>query len=185
MAEMCPICKSPRQAQIEAEYIRGEITAEEIMAEMEIDLVGILIHFEHHPMAVEKAAAEKESRLAEISTTTQSLILTQTDSSDSGPVDVTSMRVKILASMLESLQMKFEEIMATKQVSGISNIAKEIRETMREIEKVKREEKISMADKTSSLFEEHRSMTRFLLHNLCDSCMAKYEEWLKETRYSK
>jgi len=194
--ENCPICLHPLQAQIEAKYIQGEMSAVDIVANVgdeHIDLMGVLIHFNDHPMAVEKEAEKKarNRRLRDIESGPKH----EPKSSEEEDYKIITVpakrkkreysgsnRVETLEEMLEVLKSKFNELMLTKQLSGIANVSREIRETMREIDKVKKEDRATQADRTADLFTEHRSMNRFLLHNLCEPCMNKYEEWLKGTQ---
>lgn len=197
----CAICTLhiQLQAQIEAKYIQGELSAVQMVAQLgaeHIDLMGVLVHFQDHETAVEKEAESKarDRRLRDARRVVDTPVKEE-DVEEEGEDDfkvmrvpakarraaVGSRRVEDLEKMLEILQSKFKEIMITKQLSGISALAREIRETMREIDKVRKEERATLADRTEDLFTEHRSMNRFLLHNLCPDCMAKYEGWLKGT----
>ena len=59
----CPICTHPHQAQIEAQYVQGRMSADDVVTaigEEHIDILGVLTHFEFHAMAVEKEAEKKE-----------------------------------------------------------------------------------------------------------------------------
>lgn len=182
-AEDCPICKHQLQAQIEAEFISQSKTVFDIIALLgkdAIDEEGVLAHFNRHPSAVENAAEEKERR--------RRLIEIQSGPADP-PVIIPTGAVEdntlvVLVGMQDVLTRKFNEIMLTKQTVGLTQIAKEIRETMKEIERVKKKRKTSMADRSDELLAEHRSMNRFLLHNLCSECTAKYKDFLKQSIYA-
>lgn len=178
----CLICNHQLQAQIEAEWIQGEKSLLDVAAifDGEMDEHAVLMHFETHPTAVEKAAEEKQvkRRLNEVQndkepTTVPSPMVQSDDGS-----------LELLQDMMEVLKQKFNDIILTKQISGLTQVSKEIRETMREIERVKKKRKASMADRSDELLAEHRHMNRYLLHNLCEECITNYRKFLTETTYT-
>ena len=166
--EECLICTHPLQAQIEAEFVSGVKSINDIVAFLgETDILEVMVHFEDHPMALEKAAEDKQTkrRLKEVSMKKEERSEKSIDKVTPYIEDGTS-SLTILEEMSDILQLKFNEVVMTKQAHGISQIAREIRETLKEIARVRKERKRTLADKTSELFDEHRAMTRWLLHNM-------------------
>lgn len=178
--EKCPICSLPTglRAQIEAEYIRGTLSVNDIAMRMkeegaDIDLLNIMVHLQDHGSSIEEEVERRKKFRGE----EMESEYTPEPLPEIPPDEVDSLQ--FLYRIFELLEIKLGQIAQSKAVSGISAITKELRETLREIDRVKKERKGSLADRTAALLGEHDEMNRFLAHNLCNLCMEKYLSFLR------
>jgi len=179
--ENCPLCLLPTglRAQIEAEYIRGTLSVNDIAIRMkedgaDVDLLEIMVHLSDHDSTIEEEVERKKKFRGE---KMESEYIPEPLPMVTSAEDVDSL--EFLYRIFELLEVKLGQIAQSKSASGISAITKELRETLREIERVKKERKGSLADRTAALLDEHDEMNRFLAHSLCNICMEKYLSFLR------
>lgn len=83
--------------------------------------------------------------------------------------------LKALHRLYWILDKKLRLLLGGKSVQGVSQIVGEMRKTMIDIDRVKKEQKASLADRTDELIEQFNDLNDWLLFNLCDTCTAKIE----------
>jgi len=191
----CPLCGHPEQAQIEAEFIDGVINANDVVAKIgreSIDILGTLVHMDEHELAMGKEITE----LKELMDPKDVAIImekeAETPVSYEEPYEEESLPVitdrkqvrdidtlKALHRLYWILDKKLRTLLTGKSVQGVSQIVGEMRKTMIDIDRVKKEQKASLADRTDELLEEFDELNDWLLFNLCDECTAKLEKVLK------
>lgn len=184
MEEECAVCNHPRamRARIEAEFVAGTMTLLDVMNQMEegtIDEIGVLIHFNDHGTVIEEEVARKrasEKSGPQIPNKSEPYLL---EPLPDLLVEDESNQLEVLKYMLRIMKQKFEGMVLSKHVQALGTLSREIRETLKEIERVKKEGKRTLADKTSGLLEEHRQMNKFLMHNLCVEDLDKYQKFLR------
>lgn len=181
----CPLCNyDPRlKAQIESDYIAATISASDV-ADMfdDMDILEVLVHFEDHELSLEEEVERKKKILGDPqkdSEAQEELVKEYTpEPLPSVPRDGVD-SLGMLYQMYAMLEDKLYQVANSKQVSGLGTITKELRETLREIERIKKDQKASMSDRTENFMFEHREMNRFLMYNLCNLCMEKYQAFLR------
>lgn len=180
------MCGHGEQAQIEALFIKGDISATDIVLKLgrdKIDTEDVLVHMNEHPLSLGDEVDRRKGLLG----------MTEEEEPYQDPyeeeplpdVDKPKIRKTIatlpaLHTMYFILEAKLNKILAGKGVSGLSTIIKEMRQTLIEINRVKKEQKASLADRTDELFQEFEDLNDWLLFNLCDDCRLSLEKVLKK-----
>lgn len=182
MSKNCPLCKHPTQAQIEAQFIQGTMSVVDIVErldgeDIDADEELILMHFNTHETVIDKAVREKQKvdRTAPRVTTEDVLGEVDPNEDDFEGEDA----LALLIYMLDQLRNKFDSTLLQKGSPNISHLTREIRETLKEIERVRKVQKHSQVDRAKELRDEHRSMNKWLLYNLCKTDLAKYQAFLR------
>lgn len=184
--DKCALCGHGEQAQIEALFIKGDISATDIVLKLgkdKIEAEDVLVHMNDHPLALE----EEVDRRKELLQMNEEEVSYQ-DPYEEEPfptLDKPKIRKSIatlpaLHSMYFILEAKLNKILAGKGVSGLSTIIKEMRQTLIEINRTKKEQKASLADRTDELFQEFEDLNDWLLFNLCDDCRLSLEKVLRK-----
>lgn len=181
------MCGHGEQAQIEALFIKGEISAIDIVTKLgrdKIDEDGVLAHMNDHPLSLSDEVDRRKGLL-----NMEESEVTYQDPYEEEPLPLAEGKPKIrksiatlpaLHTMYFILEQKLNKILQGKGVSGLSTIIKEMRQTLIEINRVKKEQKASLADRTDELFQEFEDLNDWLLFNLCDDCRLNLEKILKK-----
>lgn len=189
----CPLCGHPEQAQIEAEFIDGVINANDVVAKIGrefIDVLGTLVHMDEHELAMEKEINELKELMdpKEVQSIMEKEALTKNYKEpyeeEALPVIEEKLKspdidtLKALHRLYFILDKKLRVLLGGKSVQGVSQIVGEMRKVMIDIDRVKKEQKASLADRTDELIEQFNDLNDWLLFNLCDKCRAGIEKVL-------
>jgi hypothetical protein len=186
----CPLCNLPKGTKvlIEAEYTQGLLSAVDIVGQMgaeKVDLMAVMIHMADHADSLEEEVERKREFMGEkpeVQKTEADAEFELTEEYVEEPLPTVSLdsdHLEQLNSMLTLLKEKLYAIAKSKDIRSLGLITKETRETLREIERVKKSTRLSLADRTDALLEEHNEMNRFLMFNLCTECGPKYQAFLR------
>ena len=190
VSKRCPLCGHSEQAQIEAEFIDGRISATDIVTKLGrdgIDIMGVLLHMDEHELALDKEVEELKNLMdpkdvEKIMAREKEIPVSDYDEpyekeplplvqDESKTIDT----LKALHRLYFILDKKLRLLLGGKSVQGVSQIVGEMRKTMIDIDRVKKEQKASLADRTDELIEQFNDLNDWLLFNLCDECRASIE----------
>lgn len=180
----CPLCGHPEQAQIEAEFVNGTISANDIVAKIgsaTIDILGVLVHMDEHESALSEEVERRKEFMTPILNGEEPSYKEYEDEplpEISRKPAATIATLPALHQMYFILEQKLNKILAGKGISGMPTIVREMRETLKEINRVKKEQKASLSDRTEELFDEFDDLNDWLLFNLCDECRGNLEKTL-------
>lgn len=184
----CALCDHPRIGTLEAEFIRGNLSIMDIYRELkdeglDVDIPAVMAHFEDHDSALEGEVEKKKKFMGKSNGTPDTNLETPyipEPLPKPTQIDEES-HLGQLYGLLGLLKDKVYEVSHGKDVRALGTLTKEIRENLKEIERVKKDTKASLADRTDMLMDEHAELNRFLLFNLCAECGDKHQQFLKGT----
>ena len=68
----CPLCGHPEQAQIEAEFVKGTINANDVVLKLGssvVDVLGVLVHMDEHELALNMEVERRKELLTPVNVT--------------------------------------------------------------------------------------------------------------------